>query len=73
MTAAFSEAVGPRLAREVSLRGKLRDGRLLVVVSSALWATQVTEIESEVLRKLRARLGAACASGLSIHVGPVEP
>jgi predicted nucleic acid-binding Zn ribbon protein len=71
-TAAFSEVVGPRLARELTVRGKLRDGRLLVVASSAEWAAQVTALEPEILSRLRDRLGQSSPTGLSIHVGVVE-
>ena len=41
VAAAFAEACGPRLAREVSMRGVLRDGRLLVLVRSEEWAAQL--------------------------------
>jgi predicted nucleic acid-binding Zn ribbon protein len=71
--AAFAEAIGPRLAREVSARGQLRDGRLLVVVSSAEWAAQVTSLEPEIMARLGERLGKSCPSGLSVHVGAVGP
>jgi hypothetical protein len=73
LAALFSEAVGARLAREVSFRGLLRDGRILVVVSRPDWAAQIVALEGEVLAKLRARLGASCPTGLSVHVGAIEP
>lgn len=66
--AAFSDAVGPGLAREVSVRGALRDGRLLIVASSANWAAQVTALEPEILGRLRERLGSRAPTGLCIHV-----
>jgi predicted nucleic acid-binding Zn ribbon protein len=72
LSSAFAEAAGPRLAKELSARGKLRDGRLLVVASSAAWAQQAHALESELLAKLRARLGDRCPTALSIHVGRVE-
>ncbi|MGB8932544.1 MAG: DciA family protein [Anaeromyxobacteraceae bacterium] len=68
----FAEAVGHRLAQELTVRGKLRDGRLLVVASSAEWAAQVTALESEIVSILQQRLGAAAPTGLSIHVGEVR-
>jgi hypothetical protein len=68
-TACFAEAVGPRLAREVTARGTLRDGRLLVVASSAEWAAQVTALEAEIVSLLRARLAGSAPTGLSVHVG----
>jgi predicted nucleic acid-binding Zn ribbon protein len=70
---AFAEAVGPRLAREVTVRGQLRDGRLLVVTTSEQWAAQLRALEAEILGALRGRLGASAPSGLSVHVGAVEP
>jgi hypothetical protein len=73
LAAVFSEALGSRLAREVSFRGLLRDGRILVVVSSAEWATQLSALEGDLLAKLRERLGASCPGGLSVHVGTIEP
>lgn len=72
-TMAFAEAVGPRLAREVSARGQLRDGRLLVVARTEEWAAQLRALEGEILGQLRARLGASAPSGLSVHVGAIEP
>lgn len=72
LTTAFSEAVGQRLSQELSVRGLLRDGRLLVVARTPDWAAQVVTLETEILGKLRARLGAACPSGLSVHVGAID-
>lgn len=69
----FAEAVGPRLAREVTVRGQLRDGRLLVVATSEQWATQLRSLEAEIIARLRQRLGDASPCGLSVHVGAVEP
>lgn len=71
LTAAFAEAVGARLAREVSSRGLLRDGRLLVVASSSDWAAQVSALEEEILSRLASRLGPSAPTGLSVHVGAV--
>lgn len=71
-TAAFADAVGPRLAREATVKGGLRDGRLLVVASSQQWKDQLLALEPEILGALRARLGTSAPTGLSIHVGSVE-
>lgn len=71
LAACFAEAVGPRLASEVSVRGKLRDGRLLVVARSAEWAAQVVALEPEIVSLLRERLAASAPTGLSVHVGEV--
>lgn len=70
--AAFADAVGPRVAREVAVRGQLRDGRLLVVVSTAEWRDQLLALEPEIVAALRARLGSSAPSGISVHVGSVE-
>src|SRR5512145_2311478 len=70
--AAFADAVGPRLAREVAVRGQLRDGRLLVVVSNAEWRDQLLALEPEIVSVLRERLGATAPTGISVHVGSVE-
>lgn len=72
-SAAFADAVGTRLAREVTVRGTLRDGRLLVVAASEAWAAQIRSLEGEIVDRLRGRLGAAAPSGLSVHVGAIDP
>jgi predicted nucleic acid-binding Zn ribbon protein len=72
LAAAFSEAVGSRLSRELSVRGQLRDGRLLVVARSPDWAAQVVALEAEILAKLRERLGESCPVGISVHVGSID-
>lgn len=72
IAAAFAEACGPRLAREVSMRGRLRDGRLLVLVRSPEWAAQVSELAGVLCERVNARLGRAVAAGLEIRIGP-EP
>jgi predicted nucleic acid-binding Zn ribbon protein len=69
IVAAFAEACGPRLAREASCRGLLRDGRLLVVVADPAWAEQLRALEPEVVRKVNARLGRSATSGLDVRVG----
>ena len=71
-SAAFADAVGARLARETSVRGQLRDGRLLVVATSEQWATQLRSLEGEIVSSLRSRLGPSAPTGLSVHVGAVD-
>lgn len=68
MAAAFAEACGARMAREVSLRGPLRDGRLLVLVRSEAWAEQVAALEREICARVEGRLGPGAAPGLEIRV-----
>lgn len=70
LAAAFAEACGPRLAREVSMRGALRDGRLLVLVRSDEWAAQLVAAESLLCERVNARLGRAAARGLEVRVAP---
>lgn len=68
IAAAFAEACGPRLAREVSFRGVTREGRLLVVVRSAAWAAQVEALAPDLCARVNARLGRHAAAGLAVHV-----
>jgi predicted nucleic acid-binding Zn ribbon protein len=70
IAAAFAEACGPRLAREASCRGVTRDGRLLVLVRSQAWATQVEALAEALLARVNARLGRTAAVGLDVHVAP---
>ena len=70
LAAAFAEACGPRLAREASLRGSLRDGRLLVLVRTAAWAAQVEALAPELCERVNARLGRPVAAGLEVRVAP---
>jgi chorismate-pyruvate lyase len=70
LAAAFAEACGPRLAREVSCRGSLQDGRLLVLARTAAWAAQVEALGPELCERVNARLGRAVAAGLEVRVAP---
>lgn len=70
LPAAFSEACGPMLAREVSVRGVTRDGRILVVVRSEAWAAQVRALAPVLCERVNARLGRPVASGLDVHLAP---
>ncbi len=67
LAAAFSEACGPRLAREASFRGVLKDGRLLVVASTPQWASQLASVERLVCERVNARLGREAAAGLEVR------
>jgi hypothetical protein len=68
LAASFAEACGPRLAREVSVRGVTRAGHLLVVVRSQAWAAQVRELAPVLVERVNARLGRTVASDLDVHV-----
>jgi Dna[CI] antecedent, DciA len=72
VAAAFTEACGWPLAREVSLRAISRDGRLMAVASSRGWADQVERLAPALCARLNARLGHAIASGIDVRVGPVD-
>jgi hypothetical protein len=69
LAAAFAEACGPRLAREASCRGTMRDGRMLVVVRDAAWAEQLVALEGEIVRKVNERLRRSAVTGLDVRVG----
>ncbi len=69
VAAALAEACGPRLAREVSCRGTLQDGRLLVLVSGEAWAQQLRALEGELCARVNERLGRKAARGLEVRVG----
>jgi len=71
LAAAFAEACGWPLAREVSLCAVTRDGRLLAVASSQAWADQVLSLGPRIRDRLNARLGRRVATGLEVRVGPV--
>jgi hypothetical protein len=68
LKSAFAEACGPLLAREASMRGVTREGRLLVVVRSAAWAAQVSALAPELCRRVNERIGRPIAQGLDVHV-----
>ncbi len=70
LAAAFAEACGPRLAREVSMRGPLKDGRRLVLARSAAWAAQLEALAPELCERVNARLGRVAATGLEVRVAP---
>jgi len=70
LAAAFAEACGPRLAREASLRGPLKDGRLLVLVRTQAWATQVEALAPLLCERLNARFRRTVAVGLEVRVHP---
>ena len=52
------------------MRGRLKDGRLLVLVRSPEWAAQLAELAQLLCDRVNARLGRAVAAGLEIRVGP---
>lgn len=72
LAAAFAQACGWPLSREVSLRAIARDGRLMVVASSQAWADQLQPLAPMLLSRVNARLGQEVATSLEIRVGPVN-
>jgi len=70
IAAAFAEACGPRLAREASCRGLMRDGRLLVLVRTPAWAAQVETLAQILCARVNERLGRPAAAGLDVRVAP---
>ena len=72
IAAAFAEACGWPLAREVALRGITRDGWLIAVASSPGWADQVTALGPRIRARVNTRLGREVATGLDVRVGPLD-
>ena len=64
----WADAVGTAIAAETELVSE-RDGALTVHGSSATWAQELTLMESELLGRLRDRLGDACPESLKVSVG----
>jgi predicted NAD/FAD-dependent oxidoreductase len=66
--AAFAEACGWPLSRELAVRGLGPDGHLWVVASSAEWARQAEGIAEEIVARMNARLGRPAVSALDVRV-----
>jgi predicted NAD/FAD-dependent oxidoreductase len=67
--AAFAEACGWPLSREVTVRGLGPDGHLWVVASSAEWAQQIEAVASELVTRMNARMGGDRVVALDVRVG----
>jgi hypothetical protein len=72
VAAAFSEACGWPLAREVSLRAISADGCLIAVASTRGWADQVEALGNAIRAKVNARLGREVATRIDVRVGPLD-
>jgi len=72
VAAAFSEACGWPLTREVALRALTRDGCLIAVASTQQWADQVTALGPRIRARVNARLEAEVAVRLEVRVGPLD-
>jgi Dna[CI] antecedent, DciA len=72
VAAAFSEACGWPLAREVSLRAISADGCLIAVASTQGWADQVDRLGKAIRERMNARLGREVATRIDVRVGPLD-
>lgn len=72
IAAAFAEACGWPLAREVALRAITREGCLIAVASSAAWAEQVAALGPRIRARVNARLGQEVATALDVRVGSLD-
>lgn len=70
--AAFAEAVGWPLSREVQLRALTRDGRLLAVAGSERWAEQIRSLAPQIVERVNARLGSGTAVAVDVRLGPLD-
>jgi hypothetical protein len=66
--AAFAEACGTTLAREVAVRGLGPDGHLWVVASSADWAREIERLAGELCERVNGRLGRQAVRGIDVRV-----
>lgn len=72
IAAAFSEACGWPLAREVALRAVTRDGCLIVVASTREWADQVEALSGMLRARVNERTGRTVATRIDVRVGPID-
>lgn len=72
LAAAFAEACGHPLCREVSLKMVTRDGTLVAVARTQEWASQVEALTALLCERVNARLGSVVATGLQVRVGPLR-
>lgn len=66
--AAFAEACGWPLSRELTVRGLGPDGHLWVIASSAEWARQAEEISATIVARMNERLGRPLVEALDVRV-----
>jgi len=66
--AAFAEACGWPLSRELTVRGLGPDGHLWVVASSAEWARQVETLSAAIVARMNDRLGRPLVVALDVRV-----
>ena len=66
--AAFAEACGWPLSRELTVRGLGPDGHLWVVASSAEWARQAEQLSAAIMARMNDRLGRPVITALDVRV-----
>lgn len=66
--AAFAEACGWPLSRELTVRGLGPDGHLWVVASTPEWARQVEGISAAIVTRVNERLGRPLVTALDVRV-----
>jgi predicted NAD/FAD-dependent oxidoreductase len=66
--AAFAEACGWPLSREVTVRGLGPDGHLWVVASTPEWAREIEALAPDIVARLNARLGRTAVTALDVRV-----
>ena len=71
--AAFAEACGWPLSRELTVRGLGPDGHLWVVASSAEWARQLESVSGAVVERVNQRLGRDLVKALDVRVRRERP
>jgi hypothetical protein len=69
VAAAFLEACGWPLSREVAVRGLTQDGCIIVTASSRAWADQVEALGPRLRARVNARVGEEVATRLDVRVG----
>ena len=74
IVACWPAAVGPEIARNAWPARLARDGTLRVATSSSTWAFELTQLESQILERLRQHLAELTPSRLRFAAGPLpEP
>jgi hypothetical protein len=66
--AAFAEACGWPLSRELTVRGLGPDGHLWVVASSPEWARQAEELSATIVARMNDRLGRPAVAALDVRL-----
>jgi hypothetical protein len=71
---AWAAAVGPTIARNAWPARIARDGTLHVATSSSAWAFELGQLQDEIVRRLRAGVGASAPAKVRFAVGKLpEP